>query len=251
MKLPLLLTLLLAVSARAGLPLPAASPSPPTIGGEYKANLLYTAPDPSNTGGLTLVSPVPLVIALAVPQSNQEHVYKATLSPDATRASFANLPISMYDLVLAAKDRIYEGITLNRDENSLANTDLDSIEEIFSRSVPFFNQKHTERIRGTPGDDGKAAAIVQWMRNGGNLMNQNGDLMTGHEIRSIRIAFLADVGPGWQVTATRELIRTDVFPGMPKGFLPVIYDDNLNAIRIVDTVKDIGPVTLSPSDTGN
>jgi hypothetical protein len=77
--------------------------------------------------------------------------------------------------------------------------------------------------------------------------------MIGHQIRSLRLAFLADVGPGWQVTATREILRTDVFPNMPKGLLPVTYVDALNGIRVTDSVKDIGPVDLSagaPVSTG-
>jgi hypothetical protein len=69
--------------------------------------------------------------------------------------------------------------------------------------------------------------------------------MVGHQIRSLRLAFLADVGPGWQVTATRELIRTDVFPDMPKGFLAVTYVDDLNGVRVTDSVKDIGAVNLA------
>jgi hypothetical protein len=107
------------------------------------------------------------------------------------------------------------------------------------------NVKRTEVVKGTPGDDGRGAALVQWMRIGGNLLNQNDDLMVGHSIRSLRLAFLADVGPGWQVTGTRELLRTDVFPNMVKGFLGVTYVDDLNGIRVVDSVKDIGPVNLA------
>jgi len=147
-------------------------------------------------------------------------------------------------LLLVTRDHFYEGLSLNRGENSLSARDLQSIEEIFSRSVPFFNVKRTELVNGTPGDGGKATALVQWMRIGGNLLNQNADLMVGHQIRSLRLAFLADVGPGWQVTATRELIRTDVFPNMVKGFLPVSHVPALNGIRVTDSVKDLGPVNL-------
>jgi hypothetical protein len=217
----------------------------PSVGGEYKSLLLYTPPDPSATGGLHLVSPVPLEFAFAIPESNQEHVYKAKLGPDQKQVSFANIPVSLYDLVLVTTDHFYEGISLNRDENSLAPEDLASIEEIFSRSVPFMNIKRTEIVKGTPGDNGRATALVQWMRIGGNLLNQNDDLMVGHSIRSLRLAFLADVGPGWQVTGTREIIRTDVFPNMTKGFLGVTYVDDLNGIRVTDSVKDIGAVNLS------
>ena len=241
-----LIALLLACAplpARAG-----ASDMPPPngqIGGEYKSSLLYTSPAPEAPGGLRLVSPMPLEFALAIPESNQEHVYKAALGPDQKAVSFANIPVARYDLLLVAKDHFYEGISLNRDENTLTAQDLKAIEEIFSRSVPFFNIKRTETVKGTPGDNGKAAALIQWMRIGGNLLNQNADLMVGHQIRSLRLAFLADVGPGWQVTATRELVRTDVFPDMPKGLLPVTYVDALNGVRVTDSVKDIGAINLS------
>jgi len=242
-RLFLVLPAILCAVARGGLPTgtPAASPS---VGGEYKSEALYTAPDPAAAGGLRFTSPAPLTLALAVAEGNQEHVYRASLSADGLTAAFSNLPVSRYDLVLLAKDHYYEGVSLNRDENSLTPADLSSIEAIFSRSVPFFNQKRTERINGAPGDGGRAAALVQWMRIGGNLLNQNADLMTGHQIRSLRIAFLADVGPGWQVIATRELIRTDVFPQMLHGFLPVTYSEALGGIRVTDSIRDIGAVLL-------
>lgn len=246
MRVALSLLLCGTFSLHAGLPIPPAGPTPsPKVGGEYKSSGLYTSPEPAAPGGLHLVSPVPLEFAFAIPESNQEHVYKATLGSDQKDLTFWNIPISKYDLVLVTKDHFYEGISLNRDENSLSDTDLKAIEEIFSRSVPFMNVKRTEVVKGTPGDNGHATALVQWMRIGGNLLNQNGDLMVGHSIRSLRLAFLADVGPGWQVTGTREIIRTDVFPDMPKGFFGVTYVDALNGIRVVDTVKDIGAVDIS------
>lgn len=228
-----------------GIPVPQQGTPQPSVGGEYKANLLYTPPDPSATGGMHLKSSLPLVFACAVPESNQEHVYKGTLSADGKDVTFSGLPVARYDVMLVTADHYYEGFSLNRDEDSLASSDKDSIEEIFSRSVPFFDQKETEIVKGTPGDNGRAAALVQWMRVGGNLLNQNGNLMAGHQIRTVRLAFLADVGPGWEVTATRELMRTDVFPDMRHGFLPVSQVDSLNGIRVVDSVKDVGLVDLS------
>ena len=226
--------------------LPQQAPTPAgTPGGEYKSSLLYTSPAPEATGGLHMVSSVPLEFALAISESNPEHVYRAALGPDKEDVTFSNLPVSKYDLVLTTKDQFYEGVSLNRDESSLTPDDRKAIEEIFSRSIPFLNVKRTEAVKGTPGDGGRAMALVQWMRVGGNLLNQNGDLLAGHQIRSLRLAFLADVGVGWQVTATRELLRTDVFPDMLKGFLPVLYLDALSGVRVTDSVKNIGTITLS------
>ena len=209
------------------------------VGGEYKSTALYTSPDPAAKGGLHLTTSVPIQFAFAIAQSDQEHVYQGTLN--GADVTFANLPVSRYDLLLVTALHFYHGISLNRGENSLTADDLKSIGAILDRSVPFFDQKRTEAVHGS---DGKSAALVQWMRVGGRLLNQNGDDMTGHQIRSLRLAFLSNVGPGWQVTATRELIRTDVFPNMPKGFLPVAYVDSLNGIRVTDSVKDIGAIIL-------
>ena len=215
----------------------------PTVGGEYKSLLLYTPPDPGATGGIKLITSDIIEWGVAVSESNQEHVYRAAIT-SGTNVSLSNLPIAKYDLLLLTKDHYYEGISLNRDEDSLTPQDRASIEEIFSRSVPFFNVKRTEVVKGTPGDNGRATALIQWMRIGGNLLNQNDDLMVGHQIRTLRLAFLADVGPGWEVTATRELIRTDVFPDQQKGFLAVTAVDALNGIRVVDTIKNLGKVKL-------
>ena len=246
MRTPFLLLLLISVTARAGLPVPPAGPTPPPkVGGEYKSLHLYTSPEPAASGGLHLISPIPLECALAVPQSDQQNVYQATLGPDHKDITFPNIPISKYDVVFVTKDHFYEGISLNRDENSLSPDDLKAIDIICTRSVPFFDVKRTDMVKGTPGDNGHATALVQWMRIHGRLLNQNADEMIGHEIRSLRLVFLADVGPGWQVTATRELLRTDAFPDMTKGFFGVTYVDALNGIRVTDSVKDVGPVDIS------
>lgn len=231
-----------ALWARAqGLPAPSVNPK---AGGEYKANLLYTPPSPDAQGGLHLVSSLPLEMALAIPENNQEHVYKGTLGPDNKDVTFSNIPVSRYDLVLVTTDHLYEGISLNRDENSLSEQDVQSINDILWRSVPFFNVKRIDAVKGTPGDAGRSTALVQWMRIGGVLLNQNYEWLKGHQIRSVRLAFLADVGPGWQVTGTRELVRTDVFPNMMKGYLATAWLDDLNGVRVTDSVKDIGKVNL-------
>ena len=62
------------------------------IGGEYKSTLLYTVPDPSAKGGLHLISTVQMQFAFAIPQGNQEHVYKAEI--DGNNITFANLPVA-------------------------------------------------------------------------------------------------------------------------------------------------------------
>lgn len=214
------------------------------FGGEYKSEGLYTAPDPAAQGGISLTSPCPVESAFAVPQSNQYHVYKGAIGPDKKEIKFTGLPVAKYDLALICADKIYEGFCLNRDDNDLTPGDIKFIELTIGQSIPFFDLKRVERLKGTTGKAGKSTAVLQEMRIGA-FLNQNGDIMKGHQLRSLKLAFCEDVGKaGWQLFQTREIIRTDVFPEMPHGLLPVKFVESLENIRVTDSVKRLDGITL-------
>ena len=229
---------------------PTPAPTPPKYGGEYKGTFLYTNPDPNAQGGIHFLVKEPVLGAYAIPEKEQTLVYKGVLNKDGTDVSFTQLPIAKYDLVLLFKSHIFEGVVLNRDENNLTDQDLQFISGIIMRSIPFFDLKKIHRIKGTTGTAGKAACVLQEVRTGktGWILNQNGDIMKDHQIRSIKLAFIEDVGKvGWQLATTRELIRTDVFPGEPKDLLGIDYLESLGGIRVTDSVKDLGTLSLERS----
>ena len=77
------------------------------------------------------------------------------------------------------------------------------------------------------------------------ILNQNADEMKGYQIRSFKLVLLQDVGKvGWQMVETRELVRTEVAPGMRKGVLLQRYHPQLGGIRVTDAVKDLGLLNL-------
>ena len=236
-----------------GPPAPPPPPKPGTkgFGDEYHGDALYTQPDPSASGGIRLISPVPLEGAFAIPQSNQYFVYKGTIE-GSTQVSFSGLPVAKYDLVLIGKAKAFEGVVLHRDENDLSEKDLKFIEVTVKQNIPFFDLKHIHRIKGTRGKAGKAVALTQEIRTGrtGFIINQNYENMAGFQIRSIKLQFIEDVGvAGWQVLQTREIFRKSVHPEMvPKDIMPIEYSEKLGNIRVTDSVKDLGTLMLPNSN---
>ena len=227
-------------------PGPNAKPTPKNFGEEYVGKDLYTQPDPSATGGIRLTSLIPLKGVYAIPQNNQHHIYKGKVT--GSEAVFEGLPTAKYDLMLQADDHVYEGIVLNRDENTLTEKDLKFIGTTVKQNIPFFDLKHIHRIKGTTGKSGKAVAVTQEVRTGrsGYIVNQNADFLIGFQIRSIKIQFIEDVGvAGWQVLQTREIIRQSVHPEMkPKDIMPITFSEKISSIRVIDSVKDLGVTAL-------
>lgn len=219
------------------------------IAGSRQSSRLYTAPDPALPGGIrgqVAGNSAALLDVFAIPTDNQlKFVYQGELAADGTGFSFAGLPVAKYDLLIVCGDRFYEGLTLGADQSTLTPNDLQLIETMLKKSVPFFNEKKTHRIVGATGRAGKARGVVQWVRTL-PITLQSAVVLTNIQVRSIKLAFVEDVGEiGWQLVETREIIRTEVGPDDTKGILPHTYCAALNGIRVVDEIKDLGTINLT------
>ena len=209
---------------------------------------LYTPPDPSATGGLrghVTHPPGKLLAAFAIPVGDLARVYKAELPIGGSAFEFLHLPTAKYDLLLVFRDAFYEGICLNRAASTLTTNDLRSINEILSKSEPFFEIKKIHRCEGNTGAAGGAHCILQELR-ARPIVFQDATMHTDIQIRTIKMAHFEDVGPNWQLLVTREVVRQEVLIAKEHpGLLPHFYcPDQLGSIRVVDTVKDLGGVEL-------
>lgn len=219
------------------------------VGGTYtdteQSSRLYTKPDPAATGGIRLhiaSRPGAPSGVFAVSQLDQTKVYRAGVS--GADASFTGLPVGKYDLVVVYDDAFFEGLTLHRAESTLTAGDEKLIEQIIKASVPFFDTKTVHRLAGQTGKDGIAACVLQDLRTRPVTL-QDYSVRSDIQIRSLKLARLAFVGaPGWQLVATREIMRVEVGPDMQKGVLPHRYVEALKGIRVADAVKDLGDVHL-------
>ena len=229
----------------------APSPTPYSDKTEYKTTRLYTPPDPNAKGGIHFVldhPAEPLVAAFAIPQSDQMLVYRAEVNPNGSEATFTGLPIAKYDLILQFHSGFYEGITLNRDEDDLTPQDLQSIQAAVEKSNPFFEVKKIYRAKGATGKGtGTAMVVLEQLRRikpGAVTLNFDGMDMK-YFFRSVDLTFLEDVGPAWQILKNSEIARMDIPPTDPyHDIVPIRYSEDLGNIRVTDSVKDVGPVSL-------
>jgi hypothetical protein len=213
--------------------------------GTQQSSRLYTPPDPSATGGIAgRLAPAdqPLLRVLALPTDDPASVYQGEVAADGRAFSFQGLPVAKYDLVLVLADEFREGLTLRRGENTLADRDRQAIRDKLMVSVPFFDTKEIHRCEGTTGREGRARCVLQEVRTRPVTL-QDGSVHPELQIRSFKLVLVEDVGPGWHVVRTREIIRQEVAGNERKGVLPVRYDARLGGIRVVKTVKDIGTIT--------
>lgn len=222
--------------------------------GTVQSTRLYTPPDPSAAGGIQAVLAMPrgaLVGVYAMPTHDFKQVYRGNITDEGRGFRFTGLPVGKYDLLLQYADGFDEGFTLSRVDDQLTARDRESIAAAIRRAVAFFDTKAIHRVAGVPGPDGEARCVLQELRTR-KILAQSAEELTGYQIRSFKLAVLREVGAvGWQLVETRELVRTEVAPGDPRGILEHRYCPALGGIRVTDAVKDLGTLRLESTSRGD
>lgn len=215
--------------------------------GTVQSTRLYTPFDPSAGGGISarIVNPQkPIVAVFAMPSDNPKFVYKGSIIGSSREIRFKGLPVGKYDLMILYEDEFYEGFTLTRDGDALTTRDRDSIKAAIMRTVPFFDTKQIHRLAGGTGREARGRCVLQEVRTK-TILTQNADVMTGMQVRSIKIAMVEDVGAtGWTLKQSRELVRQEVASNERKGILGHHYQAKLGGIRVTDAVKELGELNL-------
>ncbi len=230
-----------AAIAFAGHPVTPGAPSPYT--GTQQSSKLYTEKDPEAQGGLRgIVKGGEVLGVFAIPQDKWQSVYLASLGSDGS-FYFKGLPSGKYDLAVLFENRFVEGLTLMRKESTLTDKDKKSIKEKIDVSNGFFNEKKIERCEGVTGRAGQARTLLQELRSRPVTL-QSAEVRSDIQIRSIKIVLSEDVGPGWAIQNTREIVRQEIGPGDTMGMIPVRHDDALHGIRVLDAMKNLGELEL-------
>jgi hypothetical protein len=218
--------------------------------GTEQSSQLYTDPDSASGGGVQgeILAPDQKIVAIfATPQEAWEKVYRGEVVGEQGRSfRFSGLPIGKYDLVVVFANRFYEGLALNRDgaeKPGLTTKDQAKIAETINKSTPFFDTKKIHRVEGYTGRAGQARCVLQDLRTRPTTL-QSGDVRADIQIRSLKLALLEDVNIGWSLENTREFLRQEVAGDEFRGLLPHQYSPRLNNIRVIDSVKDLGKISL-------
>lgn len=219
-----------------------------SVWGAEERSRLYTAPDPTTSGGIqgTIVNPAqPIVQILAMPPDEPRYVYEGKVT-GANRQSFLfqNLPMAKYNLFVIYEKSFYEGLELTFEPDTLTAKDRQSITQIVNASDPFFNKKIIHRMAGTTGRGNFARCIVTQYRDGpGTVKGDDTKLEAGLGRRTFKLIWLKDVGVGWQVVQKRDLypVTVDLKLLTPTHH----YSDQLSRIRVTNQVKNLGDIDLS------
>lgn len=214
--------------------------------GTRQSTYLCTAPDPTAGGGLhgRLVAPAkPVVKILAQATDEWKRVYAGALLGDGREFRFTGLPVGQYDLLVLYGDEVIEGLTLSRQDSTLTGKDRDAIAAALMKSNPFFNEKRIHRCEGVTGMAGKARCVLQEVRTRPVTL-QSAEVRSDIQIRSFKLALLEDVAIGWSVIETREFARQEVAATDTWGLLAHRFSPKLGGIRVIDTVKELGDISL-------
>ena len=217
-----------------------------------QSKYLYTKPDASAGGGIkgTITRPqMPITAVFALPPDEPRFVYKGTVTGGEGRDFvFAGLQAARYDLLLVFDNAFYEGLTLNRGDDTLTSEDQQLIRKIIMKSEPFFNRKEVHRMLGKTGKmTGKARCMCTFVRTKSAMGFYDGKWYPDHR-RSFKLVLVEDVGPAWQVVKTREIYVTQIKPASGKDVIRHVYKPYLGRIRVTDKMKDLGKIDLSKTD---
>ena len=211
---------------------------------------LYTEPDPEAKGGITgrITDPEEEILRiLAIPPDAPKLVYRGTLSGTKnTTFTFTGLPMRKYDLIVIYENKFFEGLQLNRGQDTLTEKDREQIHATIQKSEPYFPYKKVHRLEGTTGQGNTARAICTYLRAEKSealfAQEADGTWTKDQPRRTFKIVVFKQVGPGWQITRARDLypIWTTRTSMNPKHF----PHKKLSRVRVTDHVKDLGPIEL-------
>ena len=218
---------------------------------------LYTETNPADNGGIkgVIADPhKPILQILAMPPEEPRFVYQGKVTGnDKQGFLIESLPMAVYDLFVIYADEFYEGLELHPKASTLTTEDLKKINYIVTESEPFFTKKIVHRVEGTTGQGNLSRCLVTFLRDkassgfashraGLEYMVDQSNLGWRH---TFKLIWLKDVGPGWQVVQARDLYPVWMKTGSP---LPKHrYSEKLSRIRVTDSIKDLGTISMDAS----
>lgn len=200
---------------------------------------IYTAADPSNPGGITgAISKGDITYAMAI-DHDRKRVYRGECK--GSSFSFKGIAVGKYDIVLITSDnKLYEGLALGEPAKNLSPVLLQNLQKRVAKADEFYNRSIIHRT-GLVED--RAFTLVERIRDR-KMLKQNADVMDA-EMRRLEVIELTKSTDDWQMSGSRHFYR-EAEPGAGRH-RPFLEPKNISAlgnIRVVDSVKQLGTITL-------
>lgn len=204
---------------------------------------LYTKPVAGAAGGIGGRVDAVLRHAIAL---NRDRVmcFRAELTEGGKVFRFSGLPTGKYDLVLVTKgDVIYEGLGLGDEGEKLAPTPRKNLDTRVVKSDTFFNKAQIHRLGVIEGGE-RVLALIERLRDK-TILRQSGEALNSN-LRRFEVADFVKAADDWTLTESRHLYREEAPLGEGMGFCKHRFLAELGNVRIIDTPKELGSLTLPP-----
>jgi hypothetical protein len=202
----------------------------------------YTQTSPGAGGGITAKVDTVLTCAIAL-ERDRTSAYKGTLSEENTRFHFANLPTGKYDLLLFTKGRLlFEGLQLGEPADLGEGAGRKNLEERIAKADGFFNKYKLHRM-GLIEQGAKLLTLVERVRDKETLTG-GGEKLKG-PVRRFELAQFDKAADTWSFMLNRHLYREEGAAGEVE-FLDSRFVSSLGNIRVIESLKDLGAITLKP-----
>ncbi len=210
-------------------------------------------PPTSSPGGVrgSVNSPISAAILVG---ANLTSIYNGTVSPDKKSFEFRGIPVGKYDILLfdepADKNRkgaIYSGLAVTPGHSEVPPQFADRFMERTRLNDKFFSRFN---IAGFSFTDGNAIglAVIERIKES-PITHMNGTVQT-HYLRRVELATMELAVDDWKTNANRHVYRVEMPTETGKPFLDYIPVPALGRIRVVDSVKDLGQISL-PAVSGS
>jgi hypothetical protein len=203
------------------------------------AGRIYTAADPSNSGGITgSLSKGVITYAMAI-DHDRKRVYRGEVK--GSDFSFTGIAVGKYDIVLITSDnKLYEGLSLGEPTKGLPPVLLQNLQKRVAKADEFYNRSVIHRAGII---EERALTLVERIRDR-KMLKQNADVMDA-EMRRLEVIELTKSTDDWQMSSSRHFYReAEPGAGRQRAFLEPKNISALGNIRVVDSVKQLGTIAL-------
>ena len=204
---------------------------------------IYTAPEAGATGGITGALPRgKLRYAMAV-DSERVKVFQGKIEAGSNRFRFEHLPVGKYDVVLVTNGHeMYEGLRLGADATGMGSGLRANLEKRIALADSFFNRYKIHRV----GLDGERVLVFVERLRDRLILQQSGEKLDAN-LRRLEVIELEQAQDDWQMIQSRHLYREGEPIEKAPPFLQSVNVPGLSAVRVVDSVKNLGLIEL-PKD---
>lgn len=215
-----------------------------------RADTYHDAPVPGAAGGIIgVVEPATDLQTVVALESSEFKAYQAGVDRAAGRFTFRGLPPGEYDLLIKCVGKVYEGVSLETDndedeaaspvELSTLKSLLDEAMKTFITTEDYFNIKHVVRFSATK----THARMFVCQTRTKPVVDPAGNPVRAW-VRRFDFVDMAKTHKLWQVTRTRHLLRQEIPFDSPDAKVVFINSPKLARILVGETVRDLGTLAL-------